>query len=159
MAFRRSALGRDSFPNDLFALAAVGCGLGEDLILARRAAARGKLVLASRARFVHPGSDSSRAYAATSRRRAFAHAYSRRLFNDHYRAPEPSRLADRLALLRTWVGGSVRRLASGDREEALGYVAGAWKGLVDPPRAARLTPEIDWEAEADCSLAALEDLL
>lgn len=156
MAFRRNALDRDSFPADLFALAAIGCGLGEDLVLARRARVRGGLALARRARFVHPGADVSRAYAAEGRRRAFAHAYSRRLVNDHYRAPAPPRLTDRLALLRTWIGGGVRRLAAGDREEAFGYLAGAWEGWLAPPRAARLTPLIDWEEEARRSLSGEE---
>ncbi len=161
MAFRLSALSEESFGDDLFALHHIGVGLGEDTVLARRVRPRGRLMLARRVELLHPDSDITRAYPTDALRYGYAWAYSRRMINDAYRGFAPPRLSDRLELLRTyagnaaWYAASMRARPSRTRcRPALGYLSGACAGMVAKPASCRLTPDIDWRADAQRSLLA-----
>jgi glycosyltransferase involved in cell wall biosynthesis len=161
MACRMEALTEDCFSVDLFGLAERGFGHGEDTLLSRRLSSRGRLAFVSSAKFFHPCTDAPKAYSIQAHRMGFGTAYSRRLLNDNYRWPGNPTFADRAALLKTYCGVSllnwVRALATPETHRfsyALGYTCGAWKGLIQPPRATRLTPIIDWATDAK---AALQD--
>lgn len=158
MAIRAGALSQVRAPDALLALAQRGWGLGEDLILARLLSSRGRIVLARRARFEHPADANSVAYRREDLAFGFASAYSRRLVNDYYRGGAPPRLADRIALLRTYAGGSLWHGFQAARRRtsprfAAGYAAGAFAGIVRPPSAQTLTPDIDWPEELRQSVA------
>jgi GT2 family glycosyltransferase len=158
MAFDRNALNEQCFEESLFALAEMRAGLGEDTILSTKAAFRGRLLLARDVRFIHPDDDSPRAYAFQGFRAGWARAYSRRLINDSCRGFAPSSWTDRGALVKHYLGENFvnfRRfqLLRGWTEWkfALGYAWGTWRGVFQPPDAARLTPGVDWRADAaDC---------
>ncbi len=161
MAFRMSALSEESFGDDLFALHRIGVGLGEDTVLARRVRPRGRLLLARHVELEHPDSDITRAYPTDAFRYGYAWAYSRRMINDSYRGFAPPRLSDRLELLRTYAGNAAWYAASmltrPSRSRclpALGYLSGACAGIVAKPASCRLTPDIDWRADAQRSLLA-----
>ena len=161
MAFRMSALLEETFCDDLFALHHIGVGLGEDTVLARRVRPRGRLLLARRVELDHPDSDITRAYPTDAFRYGYAWAYSRRMINDAYRGFAPPRLSDRLELLRTYAGNAAwyaaSMLACPSRSRclaALGYLSGACAGIVAKPDSCRLTPDIDWRADARRSLLA-----
>ena len=165
MAYRRDALTADCFSDDLFALAQLGCGLGEDTVLSRRAAGKGELLYAFCARVAHPGRHRSRAYATGSFRLGYATAFSRRLINDNYRGLDPPRLADRLALLKSYVGTAmlegfraVRSLRRDRFEYSLGYAFGAMRGLLRAPQASRVTPDVEWWLEAETAMVRSEHL-
>jgi hypothetical protein len=92
--------------------------------------------------------------------RGYAAAYSRRLLNDHFRGFDPPRWSDRLALIKSyavnaslsWVRGL--RLADGNASAfAAGYTIGALRGTLQAPASRRLTPAIDWRADAESALA------
>jgi len=158
MAIRGGVLSQVRAPHALFALAQRGWGLGEDLILARLLCRHGRIVLARRARFEHPHEANSVAYRRDDLGFGFASAYSRRLVNDYYRGGATPRLADRIALLRTYAGASLchgfqaaRRRSSS--RFALGYAAGAVAGILRPPSSRTLTPDIDWPEELRLSVA------
>jgi hypothetical protein len=158
MAIRADALSQVRAPDALLALAQRGWGLGEDLILARLLLSRGRIVLARRARFAHPPEANSVAYRRDDLGFGFASAYSRRLVNDYYRGEAPAQLPDRIALLQTYAGASLWHGLQAARRRtssrfALGYAAGAVVGLLRPPTARRLTPEIDWAEELRLSAA------
>ena len=159
MAFRCEALQPQAFPAALFALAEVGAGMGEELALAR--CVRGSIVLVRGLEVEHPGETPSRISPARAEGQGFAVAYSRRLLNDLCRGGSP-RWSDRAALAWSWTG----RLAAATLDLAFhrgadrgafarGYFRGAFEGVVHPPSHARLTPGIDWEAEARRSLEAV----
>lgn len=159
MAFRMSALSQDCFSTDLFALTHVHCGMGEDTFLSHRVASKGKMLLAFNATFLHPNDALPNAYPIQARRLGYAISYSRRLLNDNYRWPDPPRVSDRLALLRSYFGNIV--LSWGNAllhparhsfEYALGYTLGAIRGIFQPPSARRLTPDIDWWRDAEEAL-------
>jgi GT2 family glycosyltransferase len=157
MAFRCEALPPERFSRDLFALAEVGAGMGEELALAR--IVRGRIVFVRGLAVLHPGETPSRTLSSQPQRQGFAIAYSRRLLSDLSRGGRP-RLADRAALAWSWAGGlaaagadwALRRRRE-QRLFAWGYLRGILQGALRPPRHARLTPSIDWEAEALASLA------
>lgn len=156
MAVRAAVLARIDVPDALLAMAERGWGLGEDLILARLLSRHGRFVLARRARFVHPREPHSVAYRRDAREYGFGCAYSRRLFNDYYRGGQPPQWKDRVALLKTYAGATVlnswRALRSrADKDFAVGYVRGAYQGILHPPTAERLTPNVDWVEELRCS--------
>jgi GT2 family glycosyltransferase len=155
MAFRCEALRPECFPYDLFALADIGAGMGEELALAR--------MLAGRIAFVrdlvveHPDTEPSQVLPARLERQGFAIAYSRRLLNDLCRGGRPT-LGDRVGLAWSWGGGVVAALGNGFSHRrmafARGYLRGVLHGVGRPPRHSRLTPEIDWERDARRSLGA-----
>ncbi len=74
MAFRRSALSLDCFPEALLSMASTGLGLGEDLVIARRVLRRGRIALAIDAEFEHPGIDQTRSFVTAGFRGGFAAA-------------------------------------------------------------------------------------
>ncbi len=163
MAIRAQAFGALQTPGALLALAECGWGLGEDLILARLLARRGRLVVANRAQFVHPAEPNSVAYRRDPNSFGFACAYSRRLVNDFYRGGGPPTLGDRAALLRTYLGAGIHhawRAATdtGSLDFVLGYARGAAAGVFAPPSARRLTPHVDWAREFARSLSQQECL-
>lgn len=161
MAYRLAALTQNSFSADLFALTHIGRGKGEDTHLSHRVAAKGKMLLAFNATFLHPDDALPSAYPIQARRLAYAIAYSRRLLNENYRWPAPPSPRDRLALVRSYVGNVMlnwlRALARPARHRfayAWGYTLGAARGLIQPPTARRLTPEVDWWQDAEEALGA-----
>jgi hypothetical protein len=165
MAFRRSSLTAEFFSDDLFALAAAGCGLGEDTILSRRAACKGELLFAFCARVRHDGTDESRACPTEEFRLGYATALSRRLINDNYRGLDPPQWQDRRALLTSYAGNmllswarAVRRLDSGRVRYACGYTLGALRGLWHRPFAHRITPRVEWWLDAERAMIHAEEL-
>ena len=161
MAYRMSALSEDCFSADLFALSEIGCGHGEDTLLSRRIASRGRLLMNFNAVFNHPNADTPKSYATKAFHMAYGTAYSRRLLNDNYRWPGRVRMADRIALLKSYCGTSLlnwlRALTSPRAHRlayACGYTLGALNGVFLPPRSSRLTPGIDWAADAQRALSA-----
>jgi hypothetical protein len=160
MAFRMSAITADCFCDSLFAMGERGWGLGEDTLLSRRIGCRGVLLTSFRGGFVHPEGDRTVAYKRTAFGRGFATAYSRRLLNDHYRAPEAARWSDRLALARSYVAHALlsswnafRRADQQAWAFAAGYTLGAVRGLLQAPASRRLCPGIDWWSDAESALA------
>jgi GT2 family glycosyltransferase len=165
MAYRRDALTADCFSDDLFALAQLGCGLGEDTVLSRRVAGKGELLYAFCAHAVHPGRHRPRAYATDSFRLGYATAFSRRLINDNYRGLDPPQLTDRIALLKSYVGTGalewVRAVGSLRRDHfdySLGYSLGATRGLLRAPSASRVTPNVEWWLDAETAFVRAEHL-
>ena len=159
MACRMAFLKEDCFSEDLFALSELGYGHGEDTLLSRRLAARGKLLFVSGAHFQHPCADTPQAYATRACKMGYGAAYSRRLLNDNFRWPARASLADRVALVKSYLGNSLlgwgRALRSPRLhrfEYAWGYTLGAIKGVLLPPSSARLTPKIDWRKDAESAL-------
>jgi hypothetical protein len=162
MAFRCEALPPEAFPTALFALAEVGAGMGEELALAR--CVRGPIVLVRGLEVEHPSKEPSRVAPAHAAGQGFATAYSRRLLNDLCRGGSPG-CSDRAALALSWAGGlaaaSLDYATRGDADRgafARGYLRGVLEGVFHPPSHGGLTPGIDWEAEAQMSLAAVVDI-
>lgn len=160
MAYRMSAISREIFSDDLFALYEFRIGRAEDTFLSRRVGARGKLLYTFRAIVDHPNADTPKAYPHEAYRYAYAATYSRRFLNDYYRVYDPPTLADRWALLKSYVGNVLlawlRALTRRDKTSvalARGTTLGALHGLSRPPTAKRLTPEIDWWGDAEQALA------
>lgn len=159
MAYRMDAVTRECFSDDLFALYHVRSGKGEDTFLSRKIRCRGTLLLALCATFEHPGEEAPAAYPTAAYRLGHAVAYSRRLINDHYRGFAPPTPGDRWSLVRTYVGTTLLSYARAlrlPRKQRLvfasGYAAGAIRGLILPPSAKRLAPEIDWWRDAETAL-------
>ena len=116
MAFRMTALSERCFSNDLFAMHHVGAGLGEDTVLARKARAGGRLLLARQVEFEHPNADLPRAYPTDGFHLGYATAYSRRMINEAYRGFGKPRWADRLALLKGYAGNTLLNLGRAVRD-------------------------------------------
>ncbi len=159
MAFSLTALTADCFSEDLFALDEIRCGLGEDTFLSRKVICRGKLLLANCAVVEHPNADLPKSYPYQAYKFGYASAYSRRLLNDHYRGFEPPRLADRIALVKSYLGTALLnwyRAVTGPRKYrfayAWGYTLGACRGLIQKPTARNLTPHINWWQDAEAAL-------
>lgn len=159
MAYRMSAISREIFSDDLFALTHIHCGLGEDTFLSRRIGARGKLLYTFRAVVDHPNADTPKAYPYEAYKYAYAATYSRRFLNDYYRVYDPPTLADRWALVKSYVGNVflawMRALYKPNKTTlayARGTTLGAIHGLTRPPAAKRLTPRINWWADAEEAL-------
>ena len=158
MAYRCDLLPDGWMPPELFAMYEARVGKAEDTVLSRRAGLRGRLILASRARFVHDGSESV-AYPASGARRGHAIAYSRRLINDNYRGGAPPWMTDRLALATALAGTTLLAWLDAathpDRRRmsyAWGHGRGALRAL-SPISVARLTPSLDWAWEAAAARA------
>ncbi|MCE5308735.1 MAG: glycosyltransferase [Acidobacteriales bacterium] len=165
MAYRMDALTQECFSDVLFAMAATGCGLGEDTFLSRRASANGELLLANCAIVQHPHDDAPKCYPTDARRYGHAVAYSRRFLNDNYRVLDRPSIADRWALLKSYLGNTalnwVRALAEPRNYRwayALGYTHGALRGLLRQPSAASLTPGIDWWVDAERAVAGAREM-
>lgn len=156
MGFRADILSSDCFPEDLFALAGRGWGMGEDLALARRVLRKGRILLVRNARFDHPSEDVTRAVNGKDLQFGFASAYSRRLLLDLYRGDVSPLLTDRLALVRTWGGAFLAAAGDGRGVFAAGYAAGALFGMCRPPTSELLSPGVDWQFEAARSLDRME---
>jgi len=165
MAYRMSAIDANTFSDDLFALTHVHCGLGEDTFLSRRVGARGKLLYTFRAVVEHPNADTPKAYPYEAFKYAYAATYSRRFLNDYYRVFDPPTARDRWALAKSYVGITLlawsRVITQPSKLHlalARGTTLGALHGLTRPPTARRLTPHIDWWADAEEALAQVKYL-
>ena len=166
MAFRMSALSRVNFPDDLFALAGVRAGLGEDTLISHSLLSSGELLTACEARIEHPEDELPNSYPHRAFDYGMAVAYSRRLLNDYFRWPRLPLLQDRLALARSYAGNLFLnwwRFIFHPRMHrfnyARGYTVGVWRAILRPPRAKALTPHIDWEADAQRALSSKVDLV
>lgn len=164
MGYRLDALREDCFSDDLFALDHIRCGLGEDTFLSRRVGTRGALLVAFCVAVEHPVTVVS-TYPQQARRLAYARAYSRRFLNDHYRDFDPPQVADRWALLKSYLGVTLSSwllallsFKSYAYAYAAGYTLGALRGLMQAPTAHNLTPAIDWWQDATNALANLQVL-
>jgi hypothetical protein len=158
MAVSMEALTPDCFSEDLFALAAIGAGLGEDTILSRRLRSKGRLVQASRVYVEHPSIDATRAYSRDGSAHGYATAYSRRAVNDAYRGLDRPTLRDRWSLITSYVGCSLLLLSQATvkrsvHDYALGYWRGALHGFLRQPTAQRLTPDVRWRSDAEAALS------
>ncbi len=161
MAYTMDAMDEDCFSGDLFALCAIHCGMGEDTFLSRRVGAKGRLLIGWNATFLHPDDALPCAYPIQAHRLGYAIAYSRRLLNDDCRYPDPPTLADRLALVRSYLGNILlswgQALVHPARHRfayAWGYTVGAARGLIQRPSARRLTPYINWARDAEEAVRA-----
>jgi glycosyltransferase involved in cell wall biosynthesis len=159
MLFRMEAL-NDSFSADLFALDHIRCGKGEDIFLARRVLRYGKLMYVNTVTVEHPNFDLPKTYPISAYRLAYATAYSRRFLNDHYRIEQTPTMMDRLALFKTYVGNLFIYFIQAFFHPkahrfwyAFGYMVGALSGLFQKPTAKKLTPDINWWADARQALA------
>jgi hypothetical protein len=158
MAFRCEDLPPQRFPHDLFALAQIGAGMGEELALARRV--KGRIAFVRGLTVEHPDTEPSQVLSPRLEGQGFAVAYSRRLLNDLCRDGRPT-VADRAGLAWTWCGGLASAFGAclsigrkGRPAFARGYLRGVLRGVLRPPTHERLTPGVDWENEARRSLAA-----
>lgn len=165
MFYRMSVLNESCYSDDLFALTARGCGLGEDTYLSRRAGRAGKLLLLESEGIEHPGEALPCAYPIRPFRFGFASAYSRRFLNDHYRGDRRPSFCDRLNLLKSYAGGALvflTRLFAAPSlarlQGFLGYGAGAVLGLIVPPRSWLLAPRADWRGDAQRDLTRRKNL-
>jgi hypothetical protein len=137
-----------------------GWGLGEDTLLSRRIGSRGVLLTAFQAGIVHPNGHAPVAYRRDAFGRGYATAFSRRLLNDHFRGFDCPQWPDRLALIKSyavnaslgWVS-ALRRRDGNARAFAAGYTLGALRGTLQAPASRRLTPSINWQADAESALA------
>jgi glycosyltransferase involved in cell wall biosynthesis len=162
MAYSMQALSEECFSEDLFAMTHVRCGKGEDTLLSRRVGSTGQLLLAFCAQFEHPDDDLPKAYPHQAYKFGYGLAYSRRLLNDHYRVFDPPRVADRFALVKSYLGTAClnwwRAVTRPKRHRfayAWGYTLGAFRGMIQKPTAKNLTPHINWQADADAGLKNL----
>jgi GT2 family glycosyltransferase len=165
MAYRMSAIFGGVFSENLFALDHIRCGLGEDTFLSRRVGARGKLLYTFRAVVEHPNADTPKSYPYRPLKYAYAATYSRRFLNDYYRVYDPPTASDRWALVKSFAGSVLlawsRALSKPNKANlalARGTTLGAIHGLTRPPNARRLTPNIDWWADAEEALAAMQTI-
>lgn len=165
MAYRMSAISRETFSEDLFALYEHRIGRAEDTFLSRRVGARGKLLYTFRATVDHPNTDTPKAYDHEIYKYAYAATYSRRFLNDYYRVYDPPTASDRWALVKSYAGNVllawIRVLTKPNKTHfalARGTTLGAIHGLTRPPTAERLTPEIDWWADAEEALKNAVDI-
>jgi hypothetical protein len=161
MAFAMRALTEDCFTDDLFALTHIGRGgLAEDTVLSHRVSFRGSLVWINGLDIEHPDAAPPNAYPVEPGDFGYATAYSRRLINDYYRGFSRPRATDRIALVKSYAGNcavlwwrALRHPRPFRFRHAWGYLRGAVDGLWRAPRAARLTPSIDWWGDARRALA------
>lgn len=161
MAYRMSAMSRETFSEDLFALYEARIGRAEDTFLSRRVGAQGKLLYTFRAIVDHPHADTPKAYPIEAYKYAYAATYSRRFLNDHYRVHAAPSLSDRWALIKSYAGNTLlswmrvaRNPTKANFALARGTAFGAVHGLTRPPTAKRLTPGIDWWGDAEKAIAA-----
>lgn len=159
MALRSDAF-NTHFSDGLFAMYERRVGKAEDTYISRQFGRYGELLFASCVEVNHPSADAPQAYPSQAHALGYATAYSRRFLNDHYRVTEPPRLSDRLALLKSYAGNTLlswwHALTSFKAYRfayAWGYMLGALRGLVQRPTAEKLTPDIDWWADAEAALA------
>jgi hypothetical protein len=134
-------------------------------LLSRRIGSRGVLLTAFQAGIVHPSDHQPVAYRRDAFGRGYATAYSRRLLNDHFRGFDPPRWIDRVALLKSYAANVVIGWASAVCRAdanlccfACGYTLGALRGLLQSPTSRRLTPEVDWWADAEAALVQTRSL-
>jgi len=158
MAYKMHALNESCFLKDSFALHEIGCGIGEDTLISHIASYKGDIILVREAKFTHPNADQTRAYPRDPYRYGYAYAYSRRLINDHFRYP-PS-IGDRLFLITSYLTGNLSNFVDMitlrndyTTRYAKGYFRGSIRGLFQRPKANKLTPEINWEKDAETAIS------
>ncbi len=159
MAYRMASISESTFSDDLFATYEHRIGRAEDTFLSRQVGVNGNMLFTYRAIVDHPNADTPKAYSTNQKRFAYAATYSRRFLNDHYRIPEPPTLTDRWALVKSYAGTTLlawmRTVTKPSKVHfalARGTTLGAIHGLTRPPTAKRLTPDIDWRADAEAAL-------
>jgi Predicted glycosyltransferases len=156
MFYRMSAINKECFSEDLFALDHIRCDLGEDTFLSRQIGKSGKLMLGFGLGLEHPNSDLPKCYPIEAKKLGYARAYSRRFLNDHYRITEQPRVSDRMALFNSYLGNSLinwwQTITSRESYQlayARGYTKGALRGIFQKPTASKLTPNINWWKDAE----------
>lgn len=163
MALLMSAIDKNTFSIDLFATYSQHIGRAEDTFLSRRVGLKGCLMHTFHTSVSHPSTDLPKAYSHDAYQFAYTAMYSRRFVNDHYRMPSRPTLQDRWALIKSYAGNTLlawlRAISKPSRLNfalARGTTLGAFHGLTRPPTAKRLTPHIDWWADAEEALQAAE---
>jgi hypothetical protein len=153
-------LNSNSFSDALFAMYELRMGKGEDTVLSRRVGINGTMVMVFGLNIKHPDDDEPRAYPTQPFQFGYALAYSRRLINDCYRAPDQPKIQDRVELVKSYIGTAVLAWSGATANPrrhrfayAAGYTLGALRGLIHKPTARNLTPKIDWRADAERALA------
>jgi hypothetical protein len=113
----------------------------------------------------HPHADLPVDYPTKAQALGFATAYSRRFLNDTYRITRPPTLGDRASLLCGYAGRSLlawwRAVTAPARHRwayAWGFTQGAMAGIFVPPSARRLSPGVDWWADAERALAQAREV-
>lgn len=159
MAFKRNALGAECFLEDSFALHQVGLGTGEDTLISHIASFKGKILLAINAIFLHPNADSSKAVPQDPYKFGYACSYSRWLINSHLRSSASS-MIDRWELIRSLCFANfmnvveiMRSPSKNNAHYAKGYFLGSLRGLIERPSAKHLTPQTNWQSEAQRALS------
>jgi hypothetical protein len=162
MAYRMNAMSHDVFSTDLFALAHVKCGLGEDTYLSRQVGLRGKMTMLLKSGFLHPDEVVPNSYPIKAHAYGFATAFSRRLLADTFRGRSRIIPSDYWKLITSYMGNIallILRAAFKPRIHrwafAIGYFKGACFGAVRPARAIYLSPGIDWWKDAEDCIARL----
>lgn len=165
MAYRMSAISRETFSEDLFALYEFRIGRAEDTFLSRRVGARGKLLYTFRAVVDHPHADTPKAYPYEAYKYAYAATYSRRFLNDYSRVYAAPTASDRWALIKSYAGNTLLSWMQAARKPtkthfalARGTTLGTIHGLTRSPTAKRLTPDIDWWGDAEEALKHIKVL-
>lgn len=161
MLYRTKAILQEIFNTDVFAISHIQCGLGaDDTFLSRAVGKHGKLIYARCVTVQHPDTDDSKVFPKDHFQLGVARAYSRRFLNDHYRISEPPHFSDRIALLKSYVGNNLlnycRAMAHLEKYRfayAFGYLMGSIRGIFKKPTAINLTPNIDWQKDADEALS------
>jgi len=160
MAYAFTAIQRECFSDDFFALTKIRCGLGEDTFLSMRIGAAGSMIYLFDAGFDHPDDALPNAYPIKAYHLGYATAYSRRLLNDNYRPFQSPTFSQRFALWKSYLGTSLlnwwnvlRYRQSYRLAYAWGYTLGALRGLLQKPTAQNLTPDINWWADAEEALS------
>ncbi len=165
MGFSMKALSQECFREEMFALAHILSGRGEDTLLSHLVGARGKMVCVNGLRIVHSDQDNPRAYSTEPTRFGYGAAYSRRLLNDFYRGFECPKISDRVYLLTSYAGNNalnflkwLSRPSWHRMEYALGYLKGTWDGIFNRPSAKKICPDIDWGFDAGIVLKSMTEI-
>jgi glycosyltransferase involved in cell wall biosynthesis len=161
MAYRKNILSKEIYSEDAFALSQIRCGLGaDDTFLSHSVGQYGELLQANCVTVEHPDVEASKIFSSNTKQLGYARAYSRRFLNDHYRLTDTPRFSDRLALVRSYLWSfllnwiSALGSFSGSKfAYAWGYTLGIFRALLQRPAARNLTPNIDWQTEAERALA------
>jgi hypothetical protein len=160
MAFRQRQLEQVIFDPDVFAMASIGCGIGvDDTLLGYLMSSLGDVLQANCVVVDHPDTDQRKVIPNDPWRSGFAHAYSRRLINDRYRAASSPLLGDRASLWKSllfhcalsWLE-ALSHPATSARKYAQGYSSGVLAAIAQKPRASVLTPSISWKSDLHLSM-------
>ena len=119
----------------------------------------GKLLFSNLAIFLHPNEDPPKAYSSKSFQFGIAYSYSRRWLNDNYRGLNNPKFTDRVALIKSFIGGLIihwyKAIKDLNKQKILfagGYTKGVLLAIFKKPTSKNLTPHINWWQDAEEAL-------